>query len=236
MTTSPLQRLGADQRNFRRMLPLYPAAASRLPVPACDALISSSSAFAHGARAPAGAVHLCYCHSPFRYVWHEHERALAETPAALRGPMRGVLAMIRRWDLAASRAGGPLRGQLAAHARAHQELLRPRGGGRAPAGGDDPLRARGAGDELLLVSEIVAHKRVGGRAGGGPPGARADRRGGVRPRPRGPRRRLSGGPLPRARGRRGAGAACTRARGRCWCRRWRSSGSPPWRPRPRGGR
>ena len=36
----------------------------------------------------------------------------------------------------------PLRGQLAAHARAHQELLRPRGGGRAPAGRDDPLRPR----------------------------------------------------------------------------------------------
>ncbi len=77
VTTSPLQRLGADQRNFRRLLPLYPAAASRLPVPPCDALLSSSSAFAHGIRAPAGAVHVCYCHSPFRYVWHEHERALA---------------------------------------------------------------------------------------------------------------------------------------------------------------
>ena len=31
----------------------------------------------------AGAVHVCYCHSPFRYAWYEQERALAEVPAVL---------------------------------------------------------------------------------------------------------------------------------------------------------
>jgi glycosyltransferase involved in cell wall biosynthesis len=160
ITTSRLQRLGADQGNFRRMLPLYPAAASRLPVPPCDALISSSSAFAHGARAPAGAVHLCYCHSPFRYVWHEHERALAETPAVLRGPMRGVLAGIRRWDLAASQRVD----RYVANSLLTRERIRSYYGREAavvhPPVETTRFSPGAPGDELLLVSEIVAHKRV----------------------------------------------------------------------------
>ena len=160
VTTSPLQRLGANQSNFRRMLPLYPAAASRLTAPPCDALITSSSAFAHGIRAPAGAVHLCYCHSPFRYVWHERERALAETPAALRGPMRGVLAMIRRWDLRASERVD----RYVANSLLTRERIRSFYGREAAVVHPPVETTRFApgvpGDELLLVSEIVAHKRV----------------------------------------------------------------------------
>ena len=38
-------------------------------------------------RAP-GAVHVCYCHSPFRYAWHERERALDEAPRLLRPLLR----------------------------------------------------------------------------------------------------------------------------------------------------
>ena len=82
VTTSLLQRLGARQSDFRRLLPLYPPAAELLRAAPADVLLSSSSAFAHGIHAPAGAVHVCYCHAPFRYVWNERDRALHEVPAA----------------------------------------------------------------------------------------------------------------------------------------------------------
>src|ERR1700682_2012572 len=75
ITTSGLQRLGVSQANFRRMLPLYPFAAGRPKPRPCDVVISSSSAFAHGLLVPDGAVHVCYCHAPFRYAWYEHARA-----------------------------------------------------------------------------------------------------------------------------------------------------------------
>lgn len=68
--SSYLQRLGARQRGFRRLLPLFPRAAESLPVQRHDLVISSSSAFAHGIRQAPGATHVCYCHTPFRYVWH----------------------------------------------------------------------------------------------------------------------------------------------------------------------
>jgi len=103
ITTSLLQRLGIDQHNFRRLLPLYPLAAERLRPQPCDVVLTSSSAFAHGLRVPDGAVHVCYCHTPFRYAWYEQVRALSEIPAVLR-PLLGMqLRRMRRWDLAASR-------------------------------------------------------------------------------------------------------------------------------------
>src|SRR5271166_1512418 len=103
LMTSPLQRLGVGQSNFRRLLALYPWAVGRLSLPACEVVLSSSSAFAHGVRVPPGAVHVCYCYTPFRYAWYEEDRALEEVAPALRGLLRRELARIRRWDLAASR-------------------------------------------------------------------------------------------------------------------------------------
>ena len=68
-----------------------------------DVVLSSSSAFAHGVRVPPGAVHACYCYTPFRYAWYEQRRAVAEAPAPLRPLLRRQLERIRRWDLSTSR-------------------------------------------------------------------------------------------------------------------------------------
>src|SRR5215213_834128 len=98
VTTSPLQRLGADQRRFRALLPVLGPAARRLPTDDADRIVSSSSAFAHGVRKRPGAVHVCYCHSPFRYAWHEQARARSEVPRALRGMLEVLLRRHRAFD------------------------------------------------------------------------------------------------------------------------------------------
>jgi len=99
---SPLQRLRVGQNGFRRLLPLFPAAAARLPTATAPLVLSSSSAFAHGAPAGPGAVHVCYCHTPFRYAWHEAERAREELPAPLRPAMALLHQRVRVWDRAAA--------------------------------------------------------------------------------------------------------------------------------------
>jgi glycosyltransferase involved in cell wall biosynthesis len=101
--TSYLQRLGIRQRGFRRLLPLFPSAVERLRVQDHDLIVSSSSAFAHGVRPAAGAVHVCYCYTPFRYAWHERERALAETPNPMRPAVSCMLNRIREWDCEAAK-------------------------------------------------------------------------------------------------------------------------------------
>ena len=160
ITTSFLQRLGVDQSTFRRLLPLYPLAAERLRPPPCDAVVSSSSAFAHGLSVPHGAVHVCYCHAPFRYAWHEQQRALAEVPAMLRGPLRAQLRWMRRWDLAASRRVD----SYIANSRLTQERIKAFYGRDAPIVHPPVETHRFSpgepGDALLVVSELVAHKRV----------------------------------------------------------------------------
>ena len=97
--TSWLQKLGVKQGGFRRLLPLFPAAVGSLDVSDADVVVSSSSAFAHGVRHRPDAVHVTYCHSPFRYVWHERQRALEEVPAWGRPALTKVLDRVQRWDL-----------------------------------------------------------------------------------------------------------------------------------------
>jgi glycosyltransferase involved in cell wall biosynthesis len=101
--TSFLQPVAASQRRFRRFLPLLPLAAERLPIDGASLVISSSSAFAHGVRPAEGAVHVSYCHSPFRYVWHEWERTRERLPGSVRPLAGAALAALRRWDRLASR-------------------------------------------------------------------------------------------------------------------------------------
>jgi glycosyltransferase involved in cell wall biosynthesis len=101
--TSFLQPVAADQRRFRRYLPLLPLAARRLPLGSAGVVISSSSAFAHGVCPPPDSVHVSYCHSPFRYVWHERRRTEEGVAPLLRPLAHGVLGVARRWDVAASR-------------------------------------------------------------------------------------------------------------------------------------
>ncbi len=160
IATSPLQRLGVGQEGFRRLLPLYPLAVRRLRPPPCEVVVSSSSAFAHGLAVPAGAVHVCYCHAPFRYAWYEEDRALRETPRPLRAALRAQLAWMRRWDLAASRRVDV----YIANSKLTQERIE-RFYGRSSEIVHPPVEtsrfAPGTpGDALLVVSELVAHKRV----------------------------------------------------------------------------
>lgn len=158
--SSPLQRLGVRQDHFRRLLPLFPLAAGRLRLAQHDLVISSSSAFAHGVRPAQGAVHVCYCHTPFRYAWHARSKALAEAPRLLRPLLGSTLEHIRHWDLRASRR--------VTHYIANSEITRrrieqfwrreativhpPVEVGRFTIGVPE--------DFFLVVSELVPHKRV----------------------------------------------------------------------------
>ncbi len=158
--TSGLQRLGANQRSFRYLLPLFPGAVERLPVGDYDVLVSSSSAFAHGLRPGPGALHVCYCHSPFRYAWFEQERALEETPSLGRPLMRRTLKRIRDWDLEA--AGRVTR--YVANARITQERIEQLYGVEAeivhPPVEVERFSVGRPENFLLFVGQIVPHKRV----------------------------------------------------------------------------
>jgi glycosyltransferase involved in cell wall biosynthesis len=158
--TSYLQCLGIRQRGFRALLPLYPRAAEHLRLEPADIVLSSSSAFAHGVRPDESTIHVCYCHSPFRYVWHERELALAEVPPGTRPVVRRILARVRRWDLAASRrvthyiANSRLtRDRIAAFWNREATIVHP------PVE-VERFRIGEPEDFFLVVGELVPHKHV----------------------------------------------------------------------------
>ncbi len=102
--TSPLQRFpGAAGRWRRQYLPLMPWAVGRLRVAACDLLISTSSAVMKSIRPPPGTPHLCYCHSPARYIWSQRDAYASGSGGRLRSMgLRAVGRAFQRWDRASA--------------------------------------------------------------------------------------------------------------------------------------
>lgn len=164
VVTTPLQRLRPDTRWFRALMPLYPAAIEQLDLRGYDLVISSSSAWAHGVLAPPEAVHLCYCHNPFRYAWDQRHEALRPLPAPARAAAEVLLGRWRTWDQAVARRVD----RYVANSETTRERIRrcygrdsdvlypPVETGRfAPrAGGPDP-----DGDYVVL-SALMPHKRI----------------------------------------------------------------------------
>lgn len=93
--TSFIQQLPGAARHFRKLLPLFPAAVERLDLSGYDLVVSSSHCVAKGAHAR-GAVHVCYCHTPMRYVWDQYDAYMGSALARALG--RPVAARLRAWD------------------------------------------------------------------------------------------------------------------------------------------
>jgi glycosyltransferase involved in cell wall biosynthesis len=157
--TSFLQPVAASQAHFRRFLPLMPLAAERLPLGDARVVISSTSAFAHGVRPTPEAIHVSYCHSPFRYVWHERRRTEERIRLPLRPLAHGALGALRHWDVRAS--------QRVTAYLANSQLTRQRIAdfyGREAPVIHPPVDVERFGalpapeDYFLLVGEVISHK------------------------------------------------------------------------------
>jgi len=100
--TSFLQRLPAVATRYRHYLPLFPRAAESLDLRGFDLVVSSSHCVAKGVRPAPGARHVCYCHTPMRYVWDRYDDYFG--PGRV-GPLAGLLIphfakRLRAWDAA----------------------------------------------------------------------------------------------------------------------------------------
>ncbi len=158
--TSSLQRLGTTQSTFKLLLPFLAPAAERLDVSGHSLIVSSSSAFAHGVRPDPGAVHVCYCHTPFRYAWHERDAGLAQAPRVARPMLARQLDRLRAWDRRAAQGETT----YIANGLITQERMRRFWGVDAPVVYPpvelDRFAPAEPEDYFLLVCELVSHKRV----------------------------------------------------------------------------
>ena len=93
------RRLHPPGADFRALLPFYPAAIESFDLSGYDVVVSSSSAWAHGVICDPGAVHVCYCHNPFRFAWNERHSTLADRRDPItRAVAPGAVPALARWD------------------------------------------------------------------------------------------------------------------------------------------
>jgi glycosyltransferase involved in cell wall biosynthesis len=104
LTASFLQRLPGATRHYRKLLPLFPLALEQFRLDDYDLVVSSESGPAKGVITQAHTCHICYCHSPMRYLWdmfHQYKEGKSVGPLS-----RALFSLsahyIRMWDLAAA--------------------------------------------------------------------------------------------------------------------------------------
>jgi glycosyltransferase involved in cell wall biosynthesis len=159
--TSFLQRLRPTARTFRALLPLYPKAIESFDLSGYDLVVSSSSAWAHAVRRPADAVHVSYCHNPFRYLWNEYQRTLAERRDPItRWLLRDVFRRWRAWDLAASRRVDAYVTNSVATRERIRRCYRRESTVVYPPVDTARFTPGPPGDHYLVLSELVTHKRI----------------------------------------------------------------------------
>ncbi len=71
--TSLLQKLPRASRWYPFYLPFFAQAAKRLDLSDYELVISSDAAIVKGVKTGRETVHVCYCHTPMRYVWSGYD-------------------------------------------------------------------------------------------------------------------------------------------------------------------
>jgi len=104
LTASILQRIPGAKKAHRHFMAAYPFAVEQLDLSAYDLVLTSDSGPMKGVITKPGAVQICYCHSPMRYLWDSYHTYAAEMRSAVRWPFSISAHYVRNWDyLAAQR-------------------------------------------------------------------------------------------------------------------------------------
>lgn len=85
------------------LLPLIPLATSSLDFSGYDVVLSSSSSFIKNIKVPKSTKHICYCHTPTRFLWSEPEYVKQEAPRLLLPLVKLILFWMKKWDLNGSK-------------------------------------------------------------------------------------------------------------------------------------
>lgn len=101
VTTSFLQKIGGV-RHYKKMLPLMPHALESFDLTGYDLIISVEAGPAKGIIPGPGAMHICYCNSPMRYIWDLYPQYRASAGTLARAAMSLTAPWLRQWDVTTS--------------------------------------------------------------------------------------------------------------------------------------
>jgi glycosyltransferase involved in cell wall biosynthesis len=97
--TSRINRLPFAKKLYQFYMPLMPNALMDFNLQEYDLVISSEAGPAKGVVANPDAYHLCYCHSPMRYLWDMYHEYFRGTNPLVRFFMKRLIPSLRLWDI-----------------------------------------------------------------------------------------------------------------------------------------
>ena len=163
--TTFLQKIPFLRRHFRKLLPFFPEIVRSLRTPAgTKFVLSSDASLVKGVGLPDDAIHVCYCHSPPRYLWGMEDAYLESSSHGNRLGrflFSAALPRLRRFD----RKKAQRVDRFIANSRCVQDRIR-RCYGRdsvvihPPVNIDRFDATRPRDDFFLIVSALVPYKRV----------------------------------------------------------------------------
>jgi glycosyltransferase involved in cell wall biosynthesis len=150
------------QRHYRSLLPLAPLALERFDLRGYDLIVSSESGPAKGVLAPAAARHVCYCHTPMRYLWELYPAYVNEWTAsrwkrALIAPLANYL---RLWDYSTAARVDEFIANSANVKQRIWKTYRRESQVIYPPVDVASFYSKPAEDYYLIVAELVAYKRI----------------------------------------------------------------------------
>ena len=150
------------RRHYRSLLPLMPMALESFDLRGYDLIVSSESGPAKGVIAPSTAQHICYCHTPMRYLWdlypaYRNEYTASRLKRVLMTPVANYL---RLWDFAsAARVDQFIANSQNVRNRIWKTYRREAEVIYAPVDVQS-FYWKPAEDFFLIVSELVAYKSI----------------------------------------------------------------------------
>ena len=150
------------RRYHRSLLPWMPSALEDFDLRGYDLVISSESGPAKGVLTASTTRHICYCHTPMRYLWELYPAYLNDwTRSRLkRALIRGAANRLRLWDYAAAaRVDGFLANSENVRRRIWKTYRRESDVVHPPVAVETFFH-RPAGDYFLSVAELVEYKQL----------------------------------------------------------------------------
>lgn len=102
VTTTFISSLPFANRAYQYYLPLMPMALEELNLRGYDIVISSESGPAKGVITDPSSLHVCYCHSPMRYLWDHYHLYSEQMNPLVKAVMPYAYHRLRQWDCSTS--------------------------------------------------------------------------------------------------------------------------------------
>jgi len=159
--TTFINRLPFARRLYKYYLAFMPLALEQIDLTNYDLVISSEAGPSKGVIVNPDSTHLCYCHSPMRYIWDQYSQYFSDKPLIFRICLGPLMHYLRLYDsLSSARVDHFIANskfvaqRIAKYYRRESEVISP------PVSVKKFKISENISDYYLVVSQLVPYKNI----------------------------------------------------------------------------